>query len=75
MPRCQQCYLPATSTIMSMFSKKEICPHCKEAEKKLPGYKQAEARDIQQYAGRLDALGMAHQADNCREIAAKLENE
>jgi len=72
---CQRCGQKTISTIMSMYSRAMICGDCKDKERKRPDYKQAEAKDLREYAGRLDSHGMTPQADNVREAAAKLESE
>ena len=72
---CQRCYEQSNSYIMSMLNTQLICDECKDKETKRPDYKAAEARDIREYAGRLDGLGMRPQADNCRKLAAQLEDE
>ena len=73
--RCQRCYKPSTSHIMSMFSEALICPDCKEKETKRDDYKEAEARDLTEYAGRLSSQGLHHQAQSVREQADRLRGK
>jgi hypothetical protein len=70
---CQRCGKDASCKIMSMYSEAMICMECKDKETKRSDYKQAEAKDLKEYAGRLDALGMKFQADNVRRVADDLE--
>jgi hypothetical protein len=72
MSTCQRCGKQTFATIMSMFSTALICPACKDAETKRSDYKKAEARDLMNYASRLAAEGMTHQANNVREQAKRL---
>ena len=69
---CQRCGKDASCKIMSMYSKAMICMECKDKETQRPDYKQAEAKDLREYAGRLDSRGMKPQANNVREAASKL---
>ena len=69
---CQQCGKDASCKIMSMYSKAMICMECKGKETQRPDYKQAEAKDLREYAGRLDSLGMRAQAGNVRSLAATI---
>ena len=70
---CDRCYKSTNSTIMSMLNTQIICLDCKDEERKDPGYKQAEVKDLLEYAGRLDGLGMVPQAENVRNLAKSLE--
>jgi hypothetical protein len=72
---CQRCGKDTSCKIMSMFNTQMICMECKDKETKQPGYKQAEVKDLKEYAGRLDSLGMGPQADNVRNLANSLEGE
>ena len=72
---CQRCHKAAFTLIMSMFNHQMICDDCKDEERKRPDYKQAEAKDLNEYAGRLDALDMGPQADNVRKLAKSLVEE
>ena len=72
---CQRCYKESRISIMSMFSEALICMDCKDAEKKRTDYKQAEAKDLNEYAGRLRGLGMAPQAENVERLANTLMKE
>jgi hypothetical protein len=60
---------------MSMFNEDLICSDCKEQERSAQGYRQAEVNDLRAYAGRLQALGMAHSAQNVNKLATQLETE
>lgn len=70
---CQRCGKEAVGLIMSMFNHDMICSACKQAEKKRPDYRKAEAKDLREYAGRLRGQGMHDSADSVEESAAKLE--
>jgi hypothetical protein len=72
---CQRCKADTLCTIMSMYSRAMICMDCKDKETQRSDYNEAQAKDVREYAGRLDALGKTQQADSCRELAAKLEGE
>lgn len=61
--------------IMSMFNQQMICMDCKNAETKRSDYKQAEAQDMREYAGRLRSLGMEHQAQNVEKLADEIVQE
>ena len=70
---CQRCGKDARCKIMSMYSEAMICMDCKDKEKKRLEREEVSAKDLREYAGRLDQLGMSPQADNVRKVAAKLE--
>lgn len=72
MQKCDRCFKDTFSTIMSMFNTQIICPDCKEKETKRSDYKQAEARDLNEYAGRLRGLGMGIQAVNVENLAKSI---
>lgn len=69
---CNRCWKKSDSYIMSMYNEDLICMECKQKETKLPDYKQAEAADLNAYAGRLRGLGMAPQAANVEKLAKEL---
>jgi hypothetical protein len=69
---CHRCEEPSSSYIMSMYNHELICGDCKDKERKRPDYKQAESRDLMQYASGLAAQGMTRQADNVRAQAKRL---
>ena len=70
--QCQRCGVEASASIMSMYSTELICLDCKDAETKRPDYKQAEARDLEEYAGRLRALGQDQAARSVEDAARRL---
>jgi hypothetical protein len=72
---CNRCKKATIGTIMSMFNEEMICEDCKDYERTRPGYKTAWIKDMTEYAGRLDALGMVPQAENVRNLAKSLESE
>lgn len=74
MQKCDRCFKDTSSTIMSMFNTQIICPDCKDKETKRSDYKQAEARDLNEYAGRLRNLGMQPQAANVEKLAKDILN-
>ncbi|HIK61137.1 MAG TPA: hypothetical protein EYF98_10670 [Planctomycetes bacterium] len=57
---------------MSMRSEQMICMDCKDSERAEPNYKEFEAQDLREYAGRLRQQGMDHQARNVEEQARRL---
>ena len=75
MATCQRCYKPTNVTIMSMYSEAMICLDCQDAETKRDDYAQAEAKDLREYAGRLEGQGMSHAATETRRQADKLEQK
>ncbi len=61
---------------MSMFNHDLICTACKARERTRSDYKQAEARDLDAYAGRMGEAGCsAAQVDSVRETARRLREE
>ena len=72
---CRQCDAENVPLIMSMFNENMICMGCKDAEKKRPDYKDAEAKDLNAYAERLRGLGMEAQAENVERIVNTLTKE
>ena len=44
--KCERCGKTTSIHTMSMFNTQDICMDCKEAERKLPEYAQAEAADV-----------------------------
>ena len=72
---CFRCGKASVSSILSMFNEDLICVSCKEQERSAPGYRQAEVTDLRSYAGRLQALGMDHSAQNVNKLATELESE
>ena len=70
---CHRCGEPSLSSIMSMFSHELICMACKKAERERPDYKQAEAKDLEEYADRMREAGcLEQQVSNVKELARKL---
>lgn len=71
--RCQHCSRESFALIMSMFDESMICMSCKDAEKKRPDYKAAERKDLQEYASRLEGLGMTAHAQSVRDVADSIK--
>ena len=69
MSACQRCGVETICTTMSMYSRAIICMDCKDKETKRPDYKQAEAQDLREYAGRLRGLGMEGSAQSVEKAA------
>lgn len=69
---CARCGAKTNAMIMSMYSEAMICMDCKDKEKKRPDYDQAVKKDLNEYAGRLDAQGMSAHADSVRKNAASI---
>ena len=70
---CQRCGEETTATIMSMHSQAMICMDCKDEEKKQPGYKAAEAKDLREHAGRLREKGEVGLAEVAEGLALSIE--
>lgn len=70
---CQSCRKEAGVMIMSMYDDRMVCMSCKAKEKTRPDYADAERKDLQEYAGRLDSLGMTKQADSVRDFATRIK--
>lgn len=73
MADCQECGEETIATVMSMHSKAMICMGCKDKEKKQPGYKAAEAKDLREYAGRLREQGNVASAEIAEGLAMSIE--
>ena len=70
---CHRCGEKSLSHIMSMYSSELICSDCKKSERTHDDYKQAEARDLEEYAGRMGGYGChPEQIASVRETARKL---
>ena len=69
---CDRCTKDTVSTILSMFNDENLCVACKETERKRPDYRQAEVRNLMEYAGRLRDVGRHTQARNVETLAAGL---
>lgn len=70
---CASCHKKASVMIMSMYDDRMICMACKSDERTRPDYADAERKDLQEYASRLDSLGMAKHADSVREFATRIK--
>jgi hypothetical protein len=70
---CDRCKWPTVGFIMSMFNTEDICSKCKAQERLRPDYKQAEAKDTDQWADLMEEAGAhPHAVANVREHARKL---
>lgn len=74
MSHCHRCGQSTYSTIMSMYSHEMICADCKEQERNRPDYSLAEAKDLEEYALRLEAYH-PEQAAGVRSLAAQLRQQ